>query len=291
MLDWASARFAGAGLFFGHGSATAGDEAAFLILEGLGLPIDDLETALARPLADAEKQKLIDLIEQRVEKRQPASYLVGRAYIAGHAFRADARALVPRSFIGELLAAYIAGEESLPFLAAEPALILELGTGSGSLAILAALAFPEATVDAIDISADALALAAANVADYKLGDRIRLLQGDIYAPVAGKRYDLIITNPPYVDAEEMAVLPAEYRAEPALGLAGGDDGLDIVRRILRGADDHLTEDGGLLCEIGTGQIRLIEDFPAAAFLWLATETSEGELFWLDAAEAQALQKP
>lgn len=291
MVTWAAGRLSEAGLHFGHGTATAHDEAAFIVLEGLGLPIDDLAGAAARALTEAERGKLEALVEERIATRRPASYLLGRAYIGGHAFRADKRALVPRSFIGEMLAESIDAGEPPPFIFDAPRTILELGTGSGSLAILAALAFPDATVDAVDISADALALAALNVADYGLGDRISLLQGDLFAPVAGRRYDLIISNPPYVDAEEMAVLPDEYRAEPALGLAGGEDGLDIVRRILSACGGHLNAGGGLLCEIGTGQERLVEAYPDSPFLWLATETSEGEVFWLDAEAAAELQKP
>jgi ribosomal protein L3 glutamine methyltransferase len=291
VLRWARRRLSESELHFGHGTATADDEAAFLVLEGLGLPIDDLDAVLQRPLSESERQQLIDLVDQRIATRKPAAYLLGRAYIGGHPFRADERALVPRSFIGELLAAGIDSGTPLPFITGEPRAILDLGAGSGSLAILAALAFPEASVDAVDISADALALAADNVADYGLGDRVRLLEGDLYGPVAGRRYDLIVSNPPYVDAEAMAALPAEYRAEPALGLAGGEDGLDLVRRIVLGAGDHLHDGGSLLCEIGAGQERLVASFPDVPFLWLSTETSEGEVFWLDAADARRLQKP
>ncbi len=291
MVAWAADRLSAAELHFGHGTDLARDEAAFIVLEGLGVAIDDLAGVSDRALTDAERDRLGDLVEQRIATRKPAAYLLGRAYIGGHPFRADERALVPRSFIGEMLAEGIETGEPPPFIFNEPRSILELGTGSGSLAILAALAFPAATVDAVDISPDALALAAINVAEYGLTDRVRLLQGDLFAPVSGRRYDLVISNPPYVDAEEMAVLPEEYRAEPALGLAGGEDGLDIVRRILAACADHLNAGGGLLCEIGTGEERLVAALPDTPFLWLATETSEGEVFWLDAEAAEAFQKP
>jgi ribosomal protein L3 glutamine methyltransferase len=227
--------------------------------------------------------RLMGLVERRISTRTPAAYLLGHAYIGGYRFKSDPRALVPRSFIGELLAAGIGDDAPLPFvLNPQVNSILEIGTGSGCLAILASLAYPEASVDAVDISPAALQLAKANIAAYGLEDRISLLEGDLYRPVAGKSYDLIITNPPYVDAESMAVLPDEYRHEPAVGLAGGPDGLDLVRTIVSRAGRHLTPEGGLLCEIGLGQERLMEAFPDTSFMWLDTAESEGELFWLDA---------
>jgi len=281
--DWASARLAAAAIHFGHGTDNAADEAAFVILEGLGLPIDDLASVMDRAIGEEESGRIAALVERRIAERMPAAYLLGRAYIGGFGFAVDQRALVPRSYIGELLAAAAGGEEALPFMMKPDARrILELGTGSGCLAILAALAFPDAEVDAVDISADALDLARTNVAAYGLEDRVHLLEGDLYAPVAGRRYDLIISNPPYVDAEAMAALPEEYRHEPALGLAGGDDGLALVRAIIEGAGRHLTPDGGLLCEIGSGQERLIRGFPDTSFLWLDSAASTAEMFWLDA---------
>jgi ribosomal protein L3 glutamine methyltransferase len=282
-LAWATDRLSSAEIHFGHGTDNAADEAAFLVLEALDLPIDRLGPALARPLNSEEQQRVVQLIDRRIETRMPAPYLVGRAYIGRYRFASDARALVPRSFIGELLAAGIGADMPLPFVAnPDISSILELGTGSGCLAILAALAFPDAVVDAIDISAAALDLARTNVDAYGLAGRINLVEGDLYAPVAGGRYDLIIANPPYVDAGAMAALPEEYRHEPALGLAGGADGLDLVRAIVAGAGRHLHPEGGLLCEIGRGQGRLTEAFPDTAFLWLDSAESRGEMFWLDA---------
>jgi ribosomal protein L3 glutamine methyltransferase len=281
-VAWAADRLSSAGLHFGHGTDNAADEAAYLVLEGLGLPIDQLDSLLDRRLNSQERQRLVHLIHRRVETRMPAAYLLGRAYIGGYGFASDTRALVPRSFIGELLAAGVGADAPLPFANPDIGTILELGTGSGCLAILAALAFPNATVDAVDISAAALQLARRNVAAYGLGERISLIEGDLYAPVAGRRYDLIIANPPYVDAEAMAALPEEYRHEPALGLAGGSDGLDVVRIIVAEAGRHLHPGGGILCEIGRGQGRLTEAFPDTGFLWLDSADSRGEMFWLEA---------
>jgi ribosomal protein L3 glutamine methyltransferase len=282
-VAWAADRLSSAGLHFGHGTDNAADEAAFVVLEGLGLPVDRLEPVLDRPLNLKERRRLVELIDRRVETRMPSAYLLGRAYVGGFGFASDARALVPRSFIGELLAAGIGADAPLPFAAnLDTGSILELGTGCGCLAILAALAFPDAAIDAVDISSAALDLARINVDAYRLAKRINLIEGDLYAPVAGKRYDLIIANPPYVDAEAMAALPGEYRHEPAIGLAGGADGLDLVRVIVKEAARHLNPGGGLLCEIGQGQGRLIEAFPDTAFLWLDSAESQGEMFWLDA---------
>lgn len=286
----AAERFAAAGLSYGHGTDNAADEAAYLVTEALGLAFEAVEDEPEHPLAPDQQTRVAELVTARIEKRYPTAYLTGRAYIGGFAFRADPRALVPRSFIGEMLVEAIDGG-GLPFLDRPPKRILELGTGSGSLAILAALAYPEAAVDAVDISPEALELAALNVADYDLAERIRLHQGDLYGPVIGRRYDLIISNPPYVDTGAMASLPLEFRHEPALGLAGGKDGLDIVRRIIAGAADHLADKGGLLCEIGIGQANLEARYPGLSFMWLATEMSDGEVFWLDAAAAAEAQKP
>lgn len=288
-IDWATSRFSEAGLAFGHGTHNPSDEAAFLVIETLGIPFDRLSESVDMELSASQWDLISDLAEIRIADRRPTAYLVGRAYIRGFVFRADDRALIPRSFIGELLAD-VAVDGAAPPLDRDPRKILELGAGSASLAILSALAFPRAEIDAVDISSDALSLAAENVADYGLEGRVCLHEGDLYGPVNGRRYDLIISNPPYVDAEAMEALPREYRHEPALALAGGPDGLDLVRRIVTGAAEHLTKDGGLICEVGAGQERLVQSFPDLEMIWLATETSEGEVFWLDAASA-LVQKP
>lgn len=276
-LRYAVSEFRKANLVFGHGAGNALDEAAFLILEALSLPIDDINPWLDARLTASERERLAGLIAARVETRRPAPYLLNKAYIQGVAFYLDERVIVPRSYIGELLA----GERfSLMRDPEGVSSVLDLCTGSGALAILAALAFPNAQVCAADISADALDVARRNVAMHGLEDRVRLLEGDLFAPLSGRRFDLIVANPPYVDAEAMAALPPEYRAEPMLALAGGPDGLDVVRRILAEAPRHLAAGGGLLCEIGTGRDILEAEYPHLNFFWLDTAVSEGEAFWL-----------
>ena len=228
IFRYAVRRFRAARLAYGHGTSNARDEAAFLVLEALRLPIDRLEPYLDLKPSAAERARLLTLIDARVSLRLPAPYLVGAAYMHGVRFHADRRALIPRSFIGDMLA-----DGVLPI--GDPRKVrrvLDLCTGSGCLAILAALVFPQARIDATDLSAGALALARRNVRTHRLEDRIALHRGDLFRPLAGRRYDLILSNPPYVDARGMARLPPEYRHEPRLALAAGDDGLELVRRIL-----------------------------------------------------------
>jgi ribosomal protein L3 glutamine methyltransferase len=272
--------FTRAGLHFGHGAANVIDEAAYIVLEALALPIDDINPWLDARLTAAERERLGGLIKARVETRKPAAYLLNKAYVRGFPFYVDERVIVPRSYIGELLAV---GPAFLP-RTEDVRSVLDLCTGSGCLAILAAHAHPDATVDAVDISKDALAVAARNIADYGLEGRVRLIESDLFAALGARNYDLIITNPPYVDADAMAALPPEFRAEPALALAGGGDGLDIVRRILAEAPAHLSERGGLLCEFGFGRDILERDYAHLPFLWPDTEGSEGEVFWLTRAD-------
>lgn len=278
-LRYAVSRFRRANLAFGHGAADALDEAAFIILEALDLPIDDINPWLDARLTTDERKRLGGLIAARVETRKPAAYLLNRAYIQDIPFYVDERVIIPRSYIGELLA----GDAFS--LARDPenvSSVLDLCTGSGALAVIAAYAFPNADITAVDISPEALEVACRNIALHGLEDRITLLEGDLFEPVGDRRFDLIITNPPYVDAEAMAALPPEYRAEPALALAGGPDGLDVARRILAAAPRHLTADGGLLCEIGTGRDIIEAEYPYLDFFWLDTEESDGEVFWLRA---------
>ena len=276
----AATSFARAGLVFGHGATNAIDEAAFLILEALSLPIDDINPWLDARLTEDERGRLSALIEARIKTRKPAAYLVNKAYIQGVPFFVDERVIVPRSYIGEILG----GEAAFLPPAEDVGSALDLCTGSGCLAILAALAFPDAAVVGADLSADALAVAARNVGEHGLDDRVRLVEGDLFAPLDLRKFDLILANPPYVDAAAMSAFPPEYRAEPSMAHAGGADGLDLVRRIIAGARAHLTEGGGLLCEIGSGRDILERDFPELPFLWLDTEDSEGEVFWLTRAD-------
>src|SRR6201992_1621849 len=286
-VRYAVSRFNEAGLAFAHGTPDPVAEAAFLVCEALHLHPDQFEGfAHARVTAAAGKH-ILDLIGRRVSTRKPAAYLVNKIYMRGLPFYVDERVIVPRSFIGELLDSHFAGDDGEGASLMDPysvERVLDLCTGSGCLAILAARHFPNATVDAVDISKDALAVAARNVTEHGFDDRVALHRGDLFAPVAGKRYDLIISNPPYVDAEGMAALPPECRAEPKLAFDGGPDGLDIVRRILEQAGEHLTAEGGLLCEIGRGRDNLDEAYPQAPLLWLDTEDSDAEVFWITAAD-------
>ena len=285
VLRYAVSVFSAADLHYGHGSATALDEAVFLILESLHLPVDDFNAFADTRLTAREKALLGERIALRIEKRLPAAYLTGRSWLAGVPFRSDARALAPRSFIAELLRSPLFdGSGQGMALVGDPesvTSVLDLCTGGGSLAILAAYAFPNAEIDAADLSSDALSLAGENVAEHGLEDRIRLVQGDLFAAVEGRSYDLIITNPPYVGRETMENLPPEFRHEPEMALASGEDGFDIVRRILAEAKAHLNPGGGLLCEIGADREILEADYPDIPFLWLDTEGSEGEVFWLE----------
>ena len=287
-LRYAASRFGAAGLAYGHGTSSALDEAAYLILHTLHLPIDQLDPWLDARLLPAERQALQDTIEARIATRKPAAYLTNEAWIGGHSFYIDERVIVPRSFVGELLCKYAAlPDERLGLDPQSVNAILELCTGSGCLAILAALAFPNATVDASDISEGALAVAARNLRDYGLEERISLQRSDLFAAHAGNRYDLIIANPPYVSAEAMAAFPPEYAAEPKIAHDGGADGLAIVRRILGEAKTHLSPKGALMMEVGTGRAKLEEEFLALPFLWLDTAESEGEVVVLPASALRA----
>lgn len=283
-IRYAVSRFNRAGLIHGHGAVTAYDEAVFLVLETLKLPVDQLEPYLEARLLPAERHALAEIINLRVTSRKPAAYLTKRTYIQGVPFYVDERVIVPRSFIGELLFGELfGGDQDFTLIddvtAVERA--LDLCTGSGCLAILAANIFPDAMVDAVDLSPDALEVAKINVADHGMEDRVTLYHGDLFKPLKGKKYDLIISNPPYVDAEAMAALPPEYQAEPTMALVGGGaDGMDIVHRILKDAPKYLNDGGGLLVEIGTGRAALEAAYPDADFLWLETELSFGEVFWI-----------
>jgi ribosomal protein L3 glutamine methyltransferase len=286
-LRYAVSRFLSAGLAFGHGATTALDEAAFLILEGLGLPIDTLEPFLDARLLRHERARLLELIEARASTRKPAAYLLNRAYIKGVPFYVDERVIVPRSLIGELLMTAFAEDNELIGDPEGVTSVLDLCAGGGSLAILAARVFPNARIAAVDVSPDALEVAKRNLEDHGLRDRIALQRGDLFAPLKGKRFDLILANPPYVDAETIAGFPPEYAAEPTIAHAGGTDGLDIVRRILSAAPEHLTAGGALVCEVGGGGARLEHEFPHLPFVWLDTEDTSGEVFLLRASDFEA----
>jgi len=276
-LRFAVSRFNEAGLFFGHGSDNAFDEAAYLILHTLHLPLDRLDPFLDASLTHGEAEQVQAVIERRVKERIPAAYLTHEAWLGEHRFYVDERVIVPRSFIAELLR-----EQLAPWLddPEEVGSALDLCTGSGCLAILAALAFPNAKVDAVDLSKEALEVAAKNVADYALQDRVELLESDLFAALDRRSYDVILSNPPYVNAESVAALPPEYQAEPALALGSGEDGLDATRQILAKAKSHLNPGGLLVVEIGHNRDALEAAYPALPFTWLDTESGEQFVFML-----------
>ncbi len=284
-LRFAVTQFEMAGLSYGHGTTTALDDAAFLILESLRLPIDNLEPWLDARLTRAERVMLAGLIEQRVVTRKPSAYLTHSAYIGPHRFFVDERVIVPRSFIGELL---LAVDGPLAALGMEPQRILDLCTGSGCLGIVAAYAFPGAHVTLGDLSRDALAVARENIARHSLVARVSAVETDLFGALGGERYDLILCNPPYVTEAAVTAFPAEWKAEPRLAHAGGTDGMDLVRRVLGAAGEHLADDGLLVVEVGQGRPVLERDYPDLPFLWLDTELSSGEVFAL---AAEALQNP
>ena len=288
-VRYAVSRFTEAKLAFAHGTTDPVAEAAFLVCEALHLHPDQFEIFAHACVTSAEGKTIVNLIHQRVTTRKPAAYLVNKIYMRGLPFYVDERVIVPRSFIGELLDSHFGGddEDESGSLIGDPLSVenvLDLCTGSGCLAILASRNFPNAEIDAVDISRDALEVAARNVGDYGLQGRLTLHRGDLFKPLGGRRYDLIISNPPYVDAEGMAGLPRECRAEPKLAFDGGADGLDIVRRILDEARAYLTPKGGLLCEIGRCRPALEAAYPQLPLLWLDTEDSEGEVFWIGAGD-------
>lgn len=283
-VEHAEARFLEAQLFFGHGMETAFDEAAYLVLHTLGLPLDDLDGVWSRPLSADERAAIGDVVARRADQRVPAAYLTHEAWLGPHRFYVDERVIIPRSFIAELL-----HEELSPWIM-EPTEVraaLDLCTGSGCLAILAALTFPEARVDAADLSPDALAVAKRNVRDYALAERVTLVESDMWAALAGRKYDLILSNPPYVTGASMAALPDEYRREPAMALASGPDGLDHVRVILREAAAHLNPGGLLVVEVGFNREGVEAAFPGLPFTWAEVSAGDGVVFMLTREELSA----
>jgi len=283
LLRFAVSQFNKAGLHFGHGSATAYDEAAYLILKTLYLPLDQLDPFLDARVTEAECKQVLEIIERRVKDRIPAAYLMHEAWLGEFSFYVDERVIIPRSFIAELLQTQLS-----PWIMDPDRIttVLDLCTGSGCLAILLAHAFENAYIDAADISPQALAVAHKNVQDYGLQERIGLIESDLFSVLQGKRYDLIISNPPYVNAESMAQLPQEYRHEPDNALASGEDGLDATRQILRQAARHLTDDGILVVEIGHNRDALEQAFPRLPFTWLETSAGDGFVFLLQKDQLQ-----
>ena len=281
-LRYAMTRFSVAGLAHGHGATNALDEAAFIILESLKLPVDDINPWLDARLLDSEKLLLTKLIDDRVTTRKPAAYLLKRTYMHGVPFYVDERVIVPRSYIGEMLVKGLFDEAGLGFDIAPENIssVLDLCTGSGCLAILSAQVFHNATISATDLSSDALEVARINLKEHDLSDQITLYQGHLLDAVKDQKFDLIITNPPYVAKAEVDAFPPEYAHEPKMAHLGGEDGFELVREIIKQAPKHLNKGGGLLCEIGIGREILETEFPKLNFFWLDSEESEGEVFFL-----------
>lgn len=283
LLRYAVTRFNRAQLFFGHGSSNAFDEAAYLLLHTLALPLDQLDPFLDARLLPDEIAALLGVIERRTTERVPAAYITNEAWLGSYRFYVDQRVIVPRSFIAELIP-----EQFAPWLVDADAVhhILDLCTGSGCLPVLLANAFPQARIDAVDISLDALAVARRNVDDYQLSERITLIASDLYTQLTPRKYDLIISNPPYVNAQSMAQLPPEYRLEPQIALAGGSDGMELVRKIIAGAATHLTDNGLLIVEIGNERAHAEAAFPDLEMTWLSTSAGDDAVFLLTAQQLQ-----
>jgi ribosomal protein L3 glutamine methyltransferase len=274
-LRWSVSSFNRSGVFFGHGTDNAWDEALHLINHVLHLPAGGDERFLDARLTQGEKEQIIALVNRRVEERIPAPYLTGEAWFAGLKFKVDERVLIPRSPIGELIEHCFQ-----PWLASEPASILDLCTGSGCIGIACAYAFPEASVDISDISPDALAVAKDNIRQHRLENRVRAVQSDLFANLAGEKYDLIVSNPPYVDAADLAAMPEEFRHEPVLALESGSDGLDFTRRLLAQVAEHLNPGGVLIVEVGNSWPALEAAFPDLPLVWIEFERGGGGVFML-----------
>jgi ribosomal protein L3 glutamine methyltransferase len=271
-----------AGVWFGHGTDNAVDEAAELVFFAAGLRHEDVPAAYATQLTRAQRTEALRLIQRRIDERVPAAYLTQRMWFAGYEFHVDDRVLVPRSPIAELIQS-----EFKPWIEVDSVRrVLDIGTGSGCIGIATALMFPHVEVDAVDVSEEALAVARINVAKYGLDSRVRLVRSDVYAGLQDERYDLILANPPYVGNDELQGLPEEYTREPRLGLHGGDDGLDIVRRILSGALEHLSHAGLLVVEVGNSEETLAQAFPSVPFTWLEFANGGGGVFLLSAADVR-----
>ena len=286
LLRYAVTRFTREKLFFGHGSENAFDEAAYLILHTLSLPIDRLEPFLDARLLPEEIASVMDIIERRVTDRIPAAYLTGEAWLQGYSFHVERGVIIPRSFLAELIV-----EQFAPWVPDPDGItdILDLCTGSGCLAIMLADQFPNATVDAVELSPAALGVAQMNIDRYGMRDRIQLHHADLYDGIPDKRYQLIVTNPPYVNQSSMENLPPEYLHEPQMALAGGFDGMDIVRRIVRTAGERLTDDGLLIVEIGNEAEHAIAAFPELELTWLSTSGGDDRVFLLTAEQLKNLK--
>ena len=280
-IRWGASHFGEAGIWFGHGTDNAWDEAVVLVCAALHLPADSGPNILDARLVDGEKQRVLELLERRVTERIPAPYITGEAWFAGLRFQVDERVLVPRSPLAELIS-----QDFSPWLTTEPERILDLCTGSGCIGIACAYQFPEAGVDLSDISREALEVAEQNIVAHGLSERVKTRHADGFNGLEG-RYDLIVSNPPYVDSTDLAAMPAEYRREPQIALSSGDDGLDFTRRVLSQSAGYLTESGVLVMEVGNSRVALAEAYPDIAFTWLELERGGHGVFVLTRAELEA----
>lgn len=275
MIRWAVSRFNAAGLFYGHGTDNAWDEAVQLILPTLYLPIDAPSHVLSSRLTMSERTGIVERVIQRIKERKPVAYLTNKAWFCGLEFFVDERVLIPRSPIGELIE-----NQFQPWLTETPNKIMDLCTGSGCIAIACAHMFPEAEVDAVDLSTDALAVAEINIQDHGLEQQVFPMRSDLFRDLPKAAYELIVSNPPYVDQEDMDSLPQEFEHEPELGLAAGVDGLELVRRILANAPDYLTEQGILICEVGNSMVHMMAQYPDIPFTWLEFSNGGHGVFML-----------
>jgi len=284
-VRWGASRFTEAKLTFGHGTDNAWDEALYLVFYVLNLPLDSNPDVMNATLTFAEREQVIELLSKRVTEHKPAPYLTHQAWFAGMPFYVDERVIIPRSPIAELIE-----EDFSPWLTTDAVHnILDLCTGSGCIAIACALAFPESHVDAVDISADALEIAKMNVDEYRLADRVTLIESDLFENITAKKYDIIVSNPPYVDADEMAALPKEFKHEPELALASGQDGLDITYRILQQASQYLSDDGLLVVEVGASAEALKKHYADTAFTWLEFARGGEGVFLLTADQLKTIK--
>lgn len=283
LIEWVAVRLTEAQVYYGHGTDNALDEAAWLVGACIGVEPTDLNAALNRSATEMERERVVMLLEQRIATRQPLAYLLHEAWFAGLRFYVDRRVVVPRSLTAEFIE-----ERFQPWIdAARVERILDLCCGGGCIGIAAALAFPAARVDAVDISPDALAVTRINIARHDVGTRLQAMQSDLFAALGGQRYDVIVANPPYADAADMARLPPEYRHEPALALVAGEHGLDVIARILREAHAYVEPGGILIAEVGNSRTALEQHFPDTPFMWLTTRCGDESVFMLTATQLQA----
>ncbi|HEX5126544.1 MAG TPA: 50S ribosomal protein L3 N(5)-glutamine methyltransferase [Rhodocyclaceae bacterium] len=284
LIRYGVTRFNRAGLFFGHGLQDAYDEAVYLVLHTLHLPLDRLEPFMDACIPSDERGDVLDVIHRRVDERVPAAYITREAWLGDFRFYVDERVIVPRSYCAELL-----HQGLTPWIVDNDAVTraLDLCTGSGCLAILMAHYFPNAQIDAVDLSDDALAVAAHNVEAYGLDERVTLIESNVFSALDDRRYDLILSNPPYVTSASMSMLPEEYRHEPSMALAAGDDGLDVVRQIIGKAAQHLTPNGVLVVEVGHNRDLVEAAFPKLEFVWLSNTSDAEKVFLLRADQLQA----